>query len=646
MVLTLDINHYVTDMENEKRTDNFFLNRRGRNRYFTKEFSAGNIGKIIEMSEGGMRIRKASVLEIKGPSLTIPVFNREIKAYIVWQDKYFMGLRCSYGFDVVPLIKKLAETLREPEFRPKKTITDDAIAGIMHKDVLSSCLNLIEELENQDIDMTKLITFIEAIDDSFRETTVPEEEETEKCEEIKDAEPADLSELLIHEALKASSARHVEITSADFAVARLGLESVKKISRDFVHEKLADLEMPLPNFNGYEPFIILKTVIFKHLSHFFGFQDEEGEGSLLLSLETKGIEILMDLSSADSKDLKDYYTSSSKVYSEISRIFERNNFGRDLLLINRSYFENNLEEFEDLYDGYILAHLILNPSYKPVDVKLTLTKQQLIYAFLIYLTFIATKLIIDRDKESAILFIHMLKRAGMNDNKITDFLSDSVSEANNVLAKLGLKGNIKTGPLHHDTFKIEGYLHRDVHSKYLMKAFDDFSMLKSVKRMAIRYEDETYTHFILGKLMMADDIGFNTKAYCVIPCRNISEKELYLDEFSYFDLVILKDIDRLPKCHIREFVKLWGSYEGKLIVTFSSSSFLDFDIKALYLLLKDHIVDFPSYFSDKGIYERMIDHTIDHLKPFLGERVIDRNIYLSNTCSMAYIMNNELRFYS
>ena len=164
--------------------------------------------------------------------------------------------------------------------------------------------------------------------------------------------------------------------------------------------------------------------------------------------------------------------------------------------------------------------------------------------------------------------------------------------------------------------------------------------------MAIRYEDETYAHFILGKLIMADDIGLYSKAYCVIPCRNISEKELYLDEFTYFDLVILKDIDRLPKCHIREFIKLWGSYEGKIIVTFSNSSFLDFDIKALYMLLKDHIVDFPSYFSDRGVYEKMLDHTIDHLRPFIGGRVIDRNIYSSHTCSMAYIMSNELRSYS
>ena len=71
-----------------------------------------------------------------------------------------------------------------------------------------------------------------------------------------------------------------------------------------------------------------------------------------------------------------------------------------------------------------------------------------------------------------------------------------------------------------------------------MKSFEDFTVMKSIKRMAIQYEDDAYTHFILNKLMIAGDFGFNSKTYCVIPCRNISHDELYLDDFSFFDFVV------------------------------------------------------------------------------------------------------------
>ena len=639
---------FLKKEENEKEVKDIFLNKRRYLRYIVHEFSIGEIGNVIEISRGGIIIKKINSKEITDSQLTITILNHEIKVNIVWQDNTKLGLKYADEFDVVQLIKVITRKIKEPKITPKRIISDDAIAGITQKDVLSSCINLIEELENPDIDMTKLKIYVEEISDVCRETAVPEEKKSEEIEEMKEPEPvkpADIEGLLIYEARRASSAKQVEITDIDFAIVRLGLESVRQISKDFVRNILSDLEISLSNFNNYESFMILKTVMFKHLTHLFGFKDAEGEGSLLLSLETKGIDVLMSLHSADSKYLKDYYMSSSRVYSEISRIYERNNFGRDMLLINKYYFENKLGRFEDLYDGYILAHLILNPCYGPDDIKLTLTKRKLIYSFLVYITFIATKFIMDRDKESAFLLIHMLKRAGMDEREIMDFLSDGISEANDVLKNLGLKGIIRSGPLPGSSFKIEGYLHKDIHFKYLVKSFKDFSMLKDIKRMALRYEDEAYAHFILTKLLITDDIGLNSKAYCVIPCKNISEHELYLEDFSYFDLVILKDIDRLPESHFKAFVKLWNSFEGKIIVTFSNYSFIDLDNEALYLLLKNHIVDFPSYFSNKEIYERMIDHTIDYIRPYLGEHVIDKNDYLSDIYSMDYIKTTELRSY-
>jgi hypothetical protein len=241
--------------------------------------------------------------------------------------------------------------------------------------------------------------------------------------------------------------------------------------------------------------------------------------------------------------------------------------------------------------------------------------------------------------------MNLLRRAGMDQDNILDFLNKVTSEANNVLKDLELSGNIRRGSLPQSSFKIKGYLQKNIHFKYLMKSFEDFSVMKSIKRMALRYEDAAYTHFILSKLVIADDIGLNSKVYCVIPCTNISDQELYIEDFSYFDLVIFKDIDRLPVSHMKAFVKLWNSFEEKIIVTFSNLSFLDFDNKDLYLLLKNHIVDFPSYFSNKEIYERMIDHTINYIKPYIGKREIDKIKYLNDVFSMDYIKTNELLSY-
>jgi hypothetical protein len=635
----------------KKESEPQLLNRRTHNRYIIHAISAGTLGSIIEISKGGMKLRKMNSEEIKDSKLVIPFLKKELKAEIVWQDSKNIGLRCVDEFDVVQIIKKLTLRVKEPAIRYKKTISDDAIAGISKKDVLSTCINFMGELENLDTDITKLQTYVDDISNVCQKTPVPEEEASEKIDEIKEltpVEPTDLKELLIYKACSASLATGIEIKDVDFAIARLGLEAVKTISCDFLRNKISELDIsPLTNFDNYEAFVIFKTVIFKHLAHFFGFKDEEGEGSLLLSLETKGLEILINLYSEDSEDLRHYYISSSRVYSELSRIYETNNFGKDLLLINKYYFENVLERFEALYDGYIIAHLILNPCYVPGNnIKLTFTRKKLIYSFMVYLSLVSTRVIMDRDKESVMILMHMLKRAGMIEKEILNFLAVGVSEANKVLKNLGLKGNIKLGTLPSSSFKIEGYLHKDIYSKYLVKAFKDFSMRNKLNRMALRYEDEAYAHFILTKLMIADDLGLNSKAYCVIPCKNISEYELYLEEFIYFDIVIFKDIDSLPISHRREFMKLWKSFEGKIIVTFSNYSFIDFDNKDLYLLLRNHIVDFPSYFSSTETYERMIDHVIDYMKQYSGKHGIDRINYLSDIYSMHYIKTNELQSYS
>jgi len=635
-----------TSKNNDELTPIQF-NRRNHIRYIVKEFSAGASGSVIDISFGGMRIKKARSEEISDSQLTCLLLKHEIKADIVWQDKNDIGLRFVDEPDVVHLIKALTKRIHELEIKPKAKIQDNIIASDAKEDVLGFCINLMAELENIDTDITQLKRRIQEIRDLRRE--MPDHVPHDSPGEINESgsnEPEGLAKVLIDAANAARAHDESNICDLDFAIARLGRDSVKKISIDFLRKKISTAEVSLPGFDNYQSYNILKIVTFKHLAHFFGFKDEQGEGRLLLSLETKGIDILTGLGGAASKDLKDYYVSSPRIYSELSRILEKNNFGKDLLFINKSYFKNKMKMSQDLYDGYVLAHLILNPSYT-IDstIKLRIAKRGLMFSFLAYLTFIATQFILDRDRESGIVLMNLLRGAGMDQRKIMDFISNTVGEANDVLKDLGLSGTIRSGSLPQSSFKIEGYLQKNIHIKYLIKSFKDFSGMKRVNRMAVRYEDNAYTHFILRKLVIADDIGLHTKALCVIPCKNIAEDALYVEDFSYFDLVIFKDIDRLPLSLMKAFVKLWNSFEGKIIATFNNLTFLDFDNEKLYMLLKNHIVDFPSYFSNREIYERMIDHTLGYIKPYMGNRGFDKARYLSDFISMDTIKTNEMQSY-
>ena len=58
------------------------------------------------------------------------------------------------------------------------------IAGIPMKDVLSTCINFMGELENLNTDITKLQAYVDDISDVCQETPVPEEEVSEEIDEI------------------------------------------------------------------------------------------------------------------------------------------------------------------------------------------------------------------------------------------------------------------------------------------------------------------------------------------------------------------------------------------------------------------------------------------------------------------------------
>ena len=230
----------------------------------------------------------------------------------------------------------------------------------------------------------------------------------------------------------------------------------------------------------------------------------------------------------------------------------------------------------------------------------------------------------------------------MEAGKIDQLLEQSVTDTKTILRNLKLKGTLSKPSLPDGLTPIESYLGKDIRFEYLVQVFRNFSRGTS-KRMALRYEDPAYAHFILGKLINSDSIDLNSKTVCVVPCRNISSDQWYIKDFAYFDLIVFKQVHKLPSVHLNPFLKLWSTFEGQIIATFSHLEVLDYRNSPLYTIFHNYLVDFPSYFSNDTVYGKMIDHTLQYLQPFLGDQTIDRNRYLPGVFTMNHIKADILQ---
>lgn len=611
------------------------MNKRADNRYFTKAIPLENIGDIVEVSRNGLKIRKKTADEVEGGHeaegddqwLVVPLAGRDIKARIIWQDRSHMGLSMEKSLDDLEFIKKNIRTLKQGDFPPQIMAPEDSFLTYRKEDLLCTLINFLVELDSPHTDMYKLKAYIDEISGLYGET------EHEEVAETPTPEAADLKAELISRAAGGDVEGGGESMNVDFAISRLGLENVKKITGYFVRKKISQSSAAMAGFQNYEAYSTLKSVFFGKLSPVLNFHDTEGDGNALLSFETAGVEVLINRSSMI---LDEYYSSSSRIYSEISRRYEKALFGKDMLEVNEHYFKSSAGRFKDLYDGYVLAHQVLNPHYLlPGDIKLSLNKTVLNYSFVVYLTFLAINFVMDKDKECGNVLVNKLMGKGLKGSKALDLINDCVSEANNVLRDFGMHGMLKPASLPSQPLRMDRFLPKGIHCKYVIHAFREFEKM-SPRRMALCYEDRTYAHFVLNKFINDPDCALNRKTSCVVPCGNLTHDPLYPDDFSNFDLLIFKDINKLPPPHIKDFVRIWGGFEGAVIVTFSKQSFLDHTLKALYALIKDAIVDFPSYFSDTVIYERMIEHTLGALRPYLGEEV-EKDKYLDDVYTMDHI---------
>ena len=615
-----------------------------------------DLGLITDISISGLRIKKTSVTNLTNPNFTFKFQDITLIADLIWQDEKFMGLRLTKQQINKDLIKKLTKKIDAKAAIKKSKTIYDAIKKYSRDNVMSSLINLMVELESSETDITKLKKYIEEISVIYtninnKKQSAEKEEyssldddsininEQEKEDLPKEEELIDLMTQIIDTANSAENTDGVWVKDIDFAIARIGLSAVKDISVRFVKRMITNSVTVLTDFQGFEAYNILKTVMFKKLTPFFSFHDDNGTGSSLLSIETVGVDFLATKTVAE---LSEFYINPQTIYSELSRHYERRLFGTDLLKVNKIFLETISPVFGQLYDGYIISHQILNTSLiLEDDVKLSISRRKLNYAYLLFMSYLLCQFYIGRDNESGVNLMNRLSCTGMDKHEIDRFLKDTIGEANKIVGDFGLKTLIRDSASPNFSLDIKRFLPEDTRFGHFLEIMDG---LKVHKRVVLRFEDDDYTHFVINKLINVHEFGINRMPYVVISCDNLSiDEEIATEAFNFFGLIIFKNIDKIPGSLAKGFIKLWREYEGIIITTYSNYSFIEFDRFDLYKFLRQYMVDFPSYFVNSNIHKRMIDHTAEYMKTI---RAIDKEQYqmdyMEQTCSMGFIKTEEL----
>ncbi len=628
----------------------YIFNRRAVLRYLIEPIETP-IGNVIEMSKNGIKVIRKPGISFDYSELLIGLdtASKPLKVEIIWKDNHVIGFRLIDPFDSASYIKKNYLRLKEEDFSPEVPLSYLDISKYVQYDFLTPLTNLMAELESEDTNISRLKVYINNLHEVREKIIRDEQAAEEKRKKLKDPVEVpqtginmpDLKETLL---IRATSGRAIDISSQDIdlAVARLGIENVKRISSDFVKKNMSKFEISIAGFRNYQLYNILKTVLFKRLAPFFGYKNEYGEGSSLLSLETTGVKILTQ---KREKELGTYYITPQRLYSDISRIYEQILFGQDFLQVTKTYFDKVQGIFQNVMDGYLTAHQSLNPQYSmPKGMKLVLNKNKLIYGFVAYLTMLGTIYIIENDRETGAIFVRRLLRTGIEQAKVMDFINEVITETNIIASEMGIKGSIRPVSMPMSGFKLENLIPQDPYYDYLVKAFRNFNV-NNAMRLVLRYDDDNYCHYILNRFMNINHFGLDSKIFTVIPCENLGEKEIFLEDIANFDLVIFKNINKLPYSHIKSFLRLWGNHDGKIIATMSSDAFPDYDAPELFKAVNFAIVEFPSTLRSPTVQKKMIIHTLARLKNFIRKSEFDPSPYLKEPVSANFILSNEL-FYN
>lgn len=413
----------------------------------------------------------------------------------------------------------------------------------------------------------------------------------------------------------------IEIKDIKSAIVRIGLSRFRDFTlRSISKEALQKLEEEPKNLYDLEATLILQTSIFDNLCSLICSDVKRTYDFIILSMMDGFLIILDYLSKQNQEDALNLQNlmlkiikKPSLIYSYITRLVEKDNFGKDILSIDKEYLSKVFGySFQaiDTINAIIIGYSTFEPMYSFETIeKINVLKQTIKMGFALYLSILGTKFILEDDKRSGLIMQHRLERFGLG--SFLAFLNKCILDANTTLRDLGIKKEIyKVSSRPDYEFSLSE------NNRELPKALKDFYANFIVKirqrKLCIRYEDYKYTMIKLEKAI--NFLKETQKGSINIFDLNVCELPSY-EDLSFLDIVIISNIDRVED--VGKFKSILKNFEGYLILTLRNDLDLEKENKVLFDEIKDLTIDFPSYMEDIDMYNDMVETAKDMFSGYL-----------------------------
>ncbi len=568
-----------------------YLNRRAHERYIAHKLSS-SLGDVVDISKYDISIAFVDKKIEIDDMLEVRIANKKFKAKVAALYSQKTALLFEEEMDREIIANHLVH-LKKNEKKREIRFSYEKIGHNENMERNKAIINLMLEIDDPNTNIDKFKNNINAL--------------------------GKLREKILNKANSIENARVGRVEDIKGAVSRLGFEEVRKMIYDFVNYDVKFENKILTNFEHFEFYTIFMSGLFKKIAPLFSFKDLKNEGQSLLGMSHIGVEMLV----ACDPSLNEIYKGPKELFSLEARELERQKLGMDYLEILKEYFVDTLGVYTYLYDGFVLANMMLYPSYTP-SFSITLSERKMKFAYVAYITLLAQKFVISKDSYSGYLFFNRIQRVGFSPSEAREFLHTVIDETNEKLSILGIEKKIILPSIPPISYSLEDYTGVGIYTNYLKKSFEMFDT--KAKRVAFRYHDMFYAHYVIEKYLQYEEFACKKVPFCIVPSEKLEDEDLMLEQFSAFDILWFKDIDKLPKGLLRDFDKIWRDFEGKIVVSYSYESMIDYNFKELFLLLHPYIVYFPSYFQTPVIYTKMLQHTLYDIESCCGKELctVDR----------------------